>query len=98
MKTTIEINSAKFEDVTFNIMPSGYGHWKLRASFFTPNNSIISHTITTNDSMLIDALRDEDDANAREQAADKVISAWIDRISENEFNHYINGAELQDEE
>jgi hypothetical protein len=96
MNTSIEINSAKFENVLFSILPSGYGHWKLTASFVTPNNSSVKHTITTSDSMLIDELRDEDNLEARQDAGDRVISSWIEEITEDEYEHYINSAELVD--
>lgn len=75
--TNVTVNEQIYENITFSILPSGYGHWDVRASFFTPSGDLVSHKSRTSDSVLIDGVKSDDEA-ARERLAEIMVSRWLD--------------------
>lgn len=68
----------KLEETHLTKLPSGHGHWKIKA-----DSNGFSHTITTNDSQLIDdAFNSEDDDTSYYDSVEEAREAIIDRLNQ----------------
>lgn len=66
------------ENTHLTKLPSGHGHWKI-----TGNSGGFSHTITTNDSQLIDdAFNSEEGETAYYDSIEEAREAIIDRLND----------------